>query len=681
MRPVSIPKVDSESVPFRGGLMIDVAASRVPPGALLNCVNYEPEGKGGYRRFAGMERFSGRPRPSQVTYTAVSCTISGSPVAGDTVTIGVASGRFIKTVTGGMLLANVSGTVPVSTPMFIGAVNIGSTNSPSSLSSYAPAAQEHAQNLVDAAALLRADIGPPAGSGPVRGVAHFNGDWFAWRDEAGGSYGVMYKATSTGWQAVTMGEEVSFTNANTSVGEGDTLTQGAVTATIRRVIVETGTLVSGTNTGRLVISGRSGGLLAAGAATSTGGGSLTLSGASVAQSFPAGGKYRFLEHNFFGGASTNRLYGANGVGKAFEFDGTYLAFISTGAAVDMPSFVGEHGNYLMCAQGASLMNSSAGNPHRFVASEGAAEAAVGATITGMGKLPGEAFGIVTRRLTKALIGLSPTSWSLKTIAPRSGGVDGSFQVMLFGTAIDDEGVIQIAPTVNYGDFAFRPISDNVRPLIDSIRNTVVDSCVVSSRNLYRVFCSDGRVLSMYIDSRRVEFGLLLLPKLPYVAYSAKDSTGIERVMIGSTDGYVYELDVGSTMDGADLSAGIRVWYTNKRQPRTEKHYRGAAIEMTATLYAAIQLQPDFSYAINDYPAASVSTVDTAFAFGAGGIWESSNWDTFFWDAAEISAPEVAFDGDGRNIAMTFYSSGKLDFGHVLQGMYLHSTSRKMARPG
>ena len=54
---------------------------------------------------------------------------------------------------------------------------------------------------------------------------------------------------------------------SSAFNDGDTLTQGGVTATIRRVVVETGTLVSGVNTGRLIITAPGGGNFAAGAAT------------------------------------------------------------------------------------------------------------------------------------------------------------------------------------------------------------------------------------------------------------------------------------------------------------------------------------------------------------------------------------------------------------------------------
>ena len=45
---------------------------------------------------------------------------------------------------------------------------------------------------------------------------HYGGYDYAFRDNAGGTACVMYKATASGWTAVTFGREIQF---NTAVGE------------------------------------------------------------------------------------------------------------------------------------------------------------------------------------------------------------------------------------------------------------------------------------------------------------------------------------------------------------------------------------------------------------------------------------------------------------------------------
>ena len=80
------------------------------------------------------------------------------------------------------------------------------------------------------------------------------------------------------WASLEQYDEVAFTVGSGSVDAADTLTQGAVTSTIDEVRITSGTLAAGTAAGTLKISGLAGGNYGAGAATTTGGGTLTLSG-------------------------------------------------------------------------------------------------------------------------------------------------------------------------------------------------------------------------------------------------------------------------------------------------------------------------------------------------------------------------------------------------------------------
>jgi hypothetical protein len=89
----------------------------------------------------------------------------------------------------------------------------------------------------------------------------------------------------------------------------------------------------------------------------------TLTADKVAITLPAGGRYEFLNHNFYGLASSYRMYGVNGVGRAFEFDGTTFTPIRSGMAVDTPHRIAEHYNHLFLAfPGGQLQNSSIGAP-------------------------------------------------------------------------------------------------------------------------------------------------------------------------------------------------------------------------------------------------------------------------------------------------------------------------------
>lgn len=677
MRQIPAADVKTEYFAFEGGLDLETPPLRVKPGALINCLNYEPDALGGYRRPAGYERYDGRARPSDATYELIACTMSSTPAAGTALTIGAATMLFVKLVDGGILVTGLSGTVAGSTNIVApGPTVVGATVSNPALSGQVTAADE-AQYLVDAADIYRALITAVPGSGPVRGVHLYGGFLYAFRDNVGATAGVMHRAQTIGWVTVDLGEEVAFSNANTSVGEGDTLTQGSANATIRRLFVETGSLASGTNTGRMFISGRTGGNYAAGAATSTGGGSLTLSGAQAAVTLPAGGKYQFDNYAFTGKADATRMYGCNGVGPAFEFDGTTFATIDTKGTPNTPAHIKAHRNYLYLAQGASVINSSVGVPERFVTAEGAAENAVGDVINGFASLAGEALGIFTRNKSQALTGASSSTWSLQVIRGDVGAIPYSVQSMSDTFMFDDRGILSVSTSDQYGNFADATLSRKIQRIVNGAKDKIVASYVNRDRGHYKILLNDGATLTMGVDNKRITgFTTGQLGFTPSCAGTGEDSTGAERIFVGGANGFVYEMNRGSTFDGDAIESYIKIFYINSRSPEIRKRYRRLTLEMSATLYANIRFQADYSY--GDPEIQSTTSEDISVS-GSGGVWDFTNWDEFFWDGQDVIRPSLSLSGTGLNASMTFYSNTKLDHGHVLAGAILHYTPRRLQR--
>jgi hypothetical protein len=694
------PRESTEYFALNGGLLETIPALNVSPGSLRDVINYEPAINGGYRRVAGYERFDGRDRPSDADYTAIKCTLIGGEyviLRGDLVTIGAATGIFVSEIDGGCLLTKITGTVPASTDMTIGAgVVAGATGSPALLTSYAPNQEQRAENLAAASDALRSkiqEVGSLAGAtGPVRGVAMLKGDVYAWRNNDTNTACIMHKATSGGWAAVTLADEVSFTNANTSVGVGDTLTQGAVTATIRKVVVKTGTLLSGTNTGKLVISGTSGGSFTAAAATSTGGGSLTLSGAQVAQAFPAGGKYDFDEGNFTGATDSLALYGANGVGRAFEWDGTYLTWIDTGNASDTPKHVAVHRNMLFLSQGSSVFNSSIGDPGRFVTAEGASETAVGDDVTGMAVMAGEALAICTKNAVRALVGASSSEWSLQTVSPDNGANEWTLQNLDQTYAMDDIGVTRVQPTDQYGNFSARAESASIQPSVVGYRNRAVCSALSRSNFLYRVFMNNGQVL-VGMPGKAMSFTKLQFLVQANVAMSGEDNNGNERNFIGCTDGYVYELDRGSSFDGEKIRSYVTLWFNHSRSPRLRKRYKRITFECSAAIFSRVEVRGELTFDDGTTQATSEQYIEIR---GSGGVWgnmlfprysgifdndifDNGIFDVSLQTTVPVAQPRVDTTGQGVNIGVRVYSDTRVDFGHAIQGVTLHFIPRRGER--
>lgn len=673
MSAAPFPRVETKTdfFSFRGGLNLETPPLQVPPGALMHCRNYEPTVMGGYARGGNYERYDGRVSPSAQGYLIVLATMTSVPAAGVTLTIGAASARFVAARDGAIVVTAVSGTIPGSTAITgTGAAGVTAANP---AGAYSLTARDDALMRAQTADVYRAAIAKPPGSGPIRGVAWYAGTLWCWRDNVGATAGQMFKATPTGWQLQALGEEIAFSNANVNVGDGDTLTQGGVTATIRRVIVETGTLQSGTNTGRLILAARAGGSFASGAATSTGSGALTLGGAQAAIGLPAGGVYQHDVYNFSGQLSTRRLYFCNGVGRACEWDGSTLVPIGT----LFPKFLRGHRRYLYTAVGSSLLNSSVGDPMRTVTAEGAAEIAVGDEITGLAALPGEALGVFCRNSSHALTGASSATWSMTSIRPDVGSLPFTVQNMSDVFLLDDRGITSVAAADTYGNFQDATLSRHVQRLIDRVRSLVVTSYVNRSKGHYVLLLNNGETLTMGVNEQKVN-GITTgqLGFVPSCATSSEDGTGTERVFVGGSDGMVYELGRGSSQDGASIEAYIKVFYLSSKSPEAVKRYRLLVPQVNVLLYSEMKFQAEYSFGDPLTPQSAAYDVDIA---GAGGSWDFVNWDEFFWGAADIQRVAIPMKGEGLNVALFFYSNTALDIGHTLSGAVMHYTPRRLRR--
>jgi hypothetical protein len=544
-----MPPIQVAYFPLKGGLNLITPPLSMPDGMCREALNFECEIDGGYRRVAGYERFDGRAAPSDAVYYTIGATISGTITNGDTIT-GDTSGATAAVLAVGadyIALTKVVGSFQVGEDLTISAVVVASVTS-GVIGEGAPSQLLSAdyQNL--AADEYRSDIGAVPGTGAVRGVWYYNGKAYAFRNNAGNTAVDMYQSSTGGWVLIDKGFEVSFSNANVNVTDGDTLTQGGVTATVKRVVVEDGTLQSGTNTGRLIIGAPSGGNFAAGAATSTGGGSLTLGGVQTAITLPVGGRYEFVNSNFGGASNTTKMYGASGVGKAFEWDGTVFVPIRTGMTSDTPKHITAHKNHLFLSFDGSVQHSAVGDPYQWSVVVGAAELAMGDTVTGFLRLSGaestDALAILTRNKTAVLYGTGSSDWNLVTLQYEAGAFDYTMQNIGQAYMVDELGIRQLQASQAYGNFEQGQVSQLIRPFIEARVQRVIDSCIVRIRNQYRVFFNDKYSLYLTFNNNQL-VGIMPIQyahTMTCVCSVEGASAGDEVILMGADNGYVYRAE-------------------------------------------------------------------------------------------------------------------------------------------
>lgn len=681
-RAASRVSVLADYIGMTGGLdEITAPLSRLP-GRARAAQNFEAEQLGGYRRIGGYERYSGKAKPSDALYSILSASISGSPAVGNTLTGATsgATGYIIALPGSAFVITKVVGTFVSGENLHVGAGTIAVASS-AALPSSAATPILHAQYRNLAADVYRALIAAVPGEGDVLGVWLYNDVVYAFRNNVGSTFAEMYKSTGSGWSLVAFEYEVAFTAGSGGLEDGDTLTQGGVTATIRRVVIRTGALAGSNAVGILVISAPAGGNFAAGAATSTGAGACTLSGAHAAITLAIDGRFEFITENFFGSTITKRMYGCDGVNRAFEFDGSYFVPIPTGMTVDKPNHIAAHRKHLMLAFKSSVQNSSIGAPYGWSPVSGASEVGMGDDVTGFAKVPGSdaggALAIFTRNRLSILYGSSSADWNLSSYKDELGALPYTIQDIGYAVFLDDRGITDIQTAQTFGNFAHGVLSGLVRNTVTTFKSLAVASCVSRDRSQYRLFFSNSYALYMTAVGKKIVGIMPMLFEAPVLCCcSGEMNDGTEAMFFGSDDGFIYQMDKGTSFDGTAIEAFLDLAYNFAKSPRITKRYRDAMLEMSGSGYAELSFGYSLGYGSTTISQPSNESVVTNFAESR---WDGFTWDQFFWDGQTLIPNTVDMDGEAENVSLGFRSNADYFEPFTLTGAVVQHTPRQRKR--
>lgn len=683
--------ITNNGVSFPGGYDLVTPSLRLQPGALRDVLNFECAQSGGYSRIVGYERYDGRAAPSAAGYQIVQVvSFTNVPTVGQTVTQATsgATGYIIEVVTGAtpyIAVTQVTGTFDTSHSLTTpGPVTVGTATPTTVVTS----AKTDAIYTAAAADVYRALIGAVPGSGAVLGVVHmiFGGvdNVYAFRANVGGTAVNLYKASASGWTQVPFFNLINWTNGTSQPQDGDTLTQGSVTATIKRVMWQSGTFTGSNAVGAFVITNPSGGNFAAGAATTTHG-AITLSGVQTAITLNTGGRFEFEKCNFSGQLVTRRIYGVDGVNPPFEFDGTTLAPITTGLSPNKPSHIKYQTGYLFLSQASSLIYCGAGTPFKWDATDGGGEIATGDNINCMLTVPGSqtsaTMGVYMTTNTAFLYGTTAAAnFNLVTFNTGLGALQYSAQNLFDTFVFDTLGVVTLRTTLNWGNFLPTTLTKNILPFIEQERAKLTASTVFRSKSQYRVFFSDGYGLWITLMNQQyLGASVVLFPNAVFCIDTDTASDDAEVSYFGSSDGngFVYQMEMGTSFDGGALGAYITTAWDPVKSPRILKRWRAASMEVQGSAYADIQFGYLLGYGTPLIP--QPATVDTSSNFKSAPHWDSFTWDQFTWDGSTLSPTDVDMTGTGENVQFTITSGGNYIGAYTLNSIIAHFSMRRGLR--
>lgn len=652
-----------------GGEDLSAPPLTVSPARASLTHNYELDISGRYRLIDGYEAFDGQTKPSEANYYLLYFTAGRSEILvgdivangagsfGTVIAVSVSSGSWVGgDAAGHLALYKITGAFADGNDLTVSGSTRKATASGMLLIGGAPTDAldiTYRFRVIEAA---RSDIKAVPGSGSVLGVWQYKGVKYAFRNNEGGTAARMYKSSTSGWALCDLGKTVAFTSGGVYVlAEGDTVegaTSGA-TAIVKRIIITSGTFAGGDAAGTLVLYSQTGTFQAENLDVGANLDVATIGADSVSTTLPAGGKYEFVNHNFGGHVGTRRMYGCNGVGKAFEWDGTVFVPITTGMTADTPSHIIAHKSHLfLLFAGGSVQHSSITNPYAWSAITGAAEFGIGDEGTGFISLP-NVLAVFSRNSTRLIYGSSSADWDMRPHSNEAGAIEWTIQNIGSAIYLDDRGLTSLEATDAYGDFKGNALSKDIDPYLKTVMDLVVDSVRVKEKNQYRLFLDGGSAITLTVAGNKVVgFTRQQYGKPISCVCSGENLSGKEEIFFGSTDGFVYQMDKGTSLNGNPLKATIVFHANNLKSPGIKKRVRKIVMEIDAPLYTYLSAKVDFNYGDNENTA-QISTPGSA-----AGAWDVSSWDSFVWDGIGVRSLPLYIDGTGENFTLTINYSGE-----------------------
>jgi hypothetical protein len=678
---------DRDYFPFGGGLNLVDTPLQVPPGELLACSNYECAMRGGYERIGGYERVDGREKPSDARYWILEFSRGDTnrypPVGGFIYgAYSGASGTVIDTLdstspTGRLALRTVTGDFLANEPLVYiltfgysdGSAVVGDAASDEDHERYTEIVTEYNRSLIEAV----------PGEGPIRGVAVYNGVMYAIRDNLGATAGVLHRAGPNGWEPIVPGERLFFTEGKISPAVGaviEGLDSGAL-GVVRRIVVTSGDWTTHNANGYLILSDVSGSYYDD---EDFVGGLATVDGTNQQINLPAGGKYEFRIHNFYGDEGRRRLYGVNGVGPAFEYqrDSEFLCPLETGMPNDAPDHLAVHKNQLWLSfPGGSVQKSGTGEPGDWTAISNSFELAVGDDVVGFLEEVGGALFVFSRQSTKYISGSESEGYKMDDFSFETGAYEWSIQRLGQGMYIDDRGFTTLAAAQDFGNFSGNSVSAKIDPLIQEMKNSVTCSVTARSKNRIRYMFADGRMLSVgFIGKKIAGFTSCDYGRTFTCAFSGEDASGNEMVLMGSDTGVVYQADSGTSFDGETIQAFARTAFHHSNTPSRFKRYRMAHVDVATRGPTTLRAAVDYTYSNPDSAGEPVKDISMR---GGGGYWDVSRWNEFRWSAGAVANAAFKLEGSGTNISLLFSSESSSELPHTLTGVTFHLSMRRLNR--
>jgi hypothetical protein len=589
-------------VEFKGGLVTNISPLQQGlnmPGSARQLTNFEPSVEGGYRRILGYSKYSTSFVPP---YGEVLVQDSGQ--TGTTLNV---ANIFYQPANGSTFTIAGSATVYTITSSTFSSTNKTAALTFSPTLSVSPA-DRAALTFANDTSLL------------IEGLIYFQSNAIVYRGSD------LWKSSGTTWTKINK-PSYGTVLVNGGAQTGSSLIVDGLTgvpqigdtfsvAGIQRVytVLAVPTVTAGAAT--LSISP---------ALASSPADNAALTFLSVDRSL--GNKHRHTRHDFTG---TNKLVVVDTVNYPFKYDGTTFTEITGSTDILGAEHVAEFKNHIFYGKGNKIIFSAPYTDDDFAPANGSGVITLPHEITGLIVFR-EQLIIFSRSKIHRLIGDTIADFQLQPITLDIGCVREDTIQEVGGDIVfvGPDGIRLLSATDRVGDFGLAVASRTIqKEATDFLKdNTSFASCVVRSKNQYRIFgfvsaknSAPGILGTQFADQTAEGMAWAELRGFrAYVADSVYTTLNGEVAIFANEDGFVYLMESGNSFDGSIIEATFFTPFFSFGDPRVRKTFYklGTYTDPVGSVSGTTTLKLDFDEPNLVQPAGSTIT-NTASGTGVYG---------------------------------------------------------------
>lgn len=369
----------------------------------------------------------------------------------------------------------------------------------------------------------------------------------------------------------------------------------------------------------------------------------------------------------------NEVIVCDGQAKAWRYNGTGDRIeLPTGAAADTPIMSVIHGQRLFLAySNGSIMFSAIGDITDFNVVNGAGEFVVdGGTPTNMLSVTG-ALMITTRTSVHFFYGNTIDDFRLETLTTASGALTDTVKMIGEAMMLGQMGITVASRIQQFGNFALSSLTNRVKNRVNTdVRNSVLGAFTVQKKNQYRYITPFGRGMILTMGGETPNITMFDYSELrPTVILDAQTTTG-QRIFLGDTNGFVYEIESGNSFDGAEYLSVLTMnpIYPAGRGGRVR--IARVTTDVTPLSEATISIGASFDVEPESY-LLSASPEDKTLSGASTALYGEATYGGTVYGGSSTAGAGIVIGTTCQSVAFKLSCKSSYDYPHVVNGMTIH----------